>query len=138
MGTIAILYVDDILVASPKAEGIHLITSALDDAKVKTKLTGLISNDTGEAGILTFLGRSIRRNKLVTMRVPPEYLETVFHEFDVTSYMSFLLQGSRFSKPTRIMSGLPNSQQTCDFLQMTNQIIRQSYLVRINIKEFLR
>ena len=62
VGTIALLYVDDILVASQSAEGVHLIKAALD-SKVKTKLTGLISNDSGEGGSLTFLGRSIRRNK---------------------------------------------------------------------------
>ena len=85
VGTIALLYVDDILVASQSAEGVHLIKAALD-SKVKTKLTGLISNDSGEGGSLTFLGRSIRRNKqerFLTMRVPPEYLESVYREFDV-------------------------------------------------------
>lgn len=85
VGTMAILYVDDILVGSQSSSGVHLIKSALDE-KVKTKLTGLISNDSGEGGSLTFLGRTIRRNKgerLVTMRVHPEYLESVFDEFDV-------------------------------------------------------
>ena len=85
IGTIALLYVDDILVASQSSEGVHMIKSALD-AKVKTKLTGLISNDTGEGGVLTFLGRNIRRRKgekFLQMRVPPEYLESIYKEFDV-------------------------------------------------------
>ena len=85
IGTVAILYVDDVLVASQHEEGIHIIKGALD-SKVKTKLTGLISNSTGEGGSLTFLGRTIRRGKgeqQVTMRVAPDYLESIFQEFDV-------------------------------------------------------
>eukprot|EP00435_Cladocopium_sp_Y103_P044265 s1257_g12.t1 len=83
------IYVDDLLVIGRTEKCVHLIKEALA-RKVKTKLTGLLSDSSGDGGRITCLGRKITRHKGDTrlfMRIDPQYLQPVFTEFDVKATM---------------------------------------------------
>ena len=84
-GVVALLYVDDILIGAQSPDAIYAVKDAFE-RHVKTKLTGILSNDSGDGGSLVFLGRTLKRGKgerNVSMRVHPSYLQSIFDEFDV-------------------------------------------------------
>ena len=68
------IYVDNLLVIGRTEPCVHKIREAL--AKVKTKLTGLLSDSRGDDGVITFLGRKITRHKgdnKLNVRIDPQY-----------------------------------------------------------------
>ena len=82
--TLAIVYVDDILLASSTEAAEEHVAKALG-AVVPTKTTGLITPE--EGGSLSFIGRVITRERNgseIFLGVDPQYLNTTFEEYGVT------------------------------------------------------
>ena len=82
--TLAIVYVDDILLASSTEAAEEHVAKALG-AVVPTKTTGLITRE--EGGSLSFIGRVITRERNgseIFLGVDPQYLNTTFEEYGIT------------------------------------------------------
>lgn len=84
-GTVILVYVDDLIIGSESPEGIAEVKAALE-SRVKVKVTGEMTNSTGDGGTLVFLGKTIHRpshsNELI-MRVEPSYLQSVLEEWNI-------------------------------------------------------
>jgi len=88
--TLAILYVDDILLASSTEEAEDRVAKALNNV-VPTKTTGLITPSDG--GSLTFIGRVITQEKggsEIFLGVEPQYINPTFEEYGVTKGSDFV------------------------------------------------
>ena len=78
--TIGLIYVDDLLIGSKTVAGIKEVQQALEET-LKVKVTGTLTNSSGQGGIVQFLGKEITRashSHELLLRVPPKYLEDLF------------------------------------------------------------
>ena len=88
--TLAIVYVDDILLASSTEEAEDRVAKALNKV-VPTKTTGLITPSDG--GSLTFIGRVITQEKggnEIFLGVDPQNMNPTFEEYGVTKGSDFV------------------------------------------------
>ena len=86
----AIVYVDDILVASSSLEAEEFVVDTISKV-VPTKATGKIGS--GDSGSLTFIGRTIKREKgshETFLGVNPNYLDDTFREYGVVKGSAFV------------------------------------------------
>ena len=106
--SIAIVYVDDILLSSSSEEAERHVIQTISDV-VPTKVTGGIDE---KGGSLTFIGRRIHRNRgdsEIFLSVDPTYLKPTFSEFgitkgseqvpDVAQYLERAVHDKGFQKP---------------------------------------
>lgn len=77
IGVILLVYVDDFIIGATKPAGIQEVRKAFEQ-HVKVKSTGTMTNSTGNGGALH---ERVPKSKHLRMRVPPEYLRPVFHEY---------------------------------------------------------